>query len=58
MSSTIAVPLTCHWPWASGAQGGHQHFVFDHSKWMHYAATIYTWLGDDRKAKEHATSTC
>lgn len=31
------------------------HFVFDHSKWMHYAATIYTWLGDDRKAKEHAT---
>ncbi|HEY1918588.1 MAG TPA: helix-turn-helix transcriptional regulator [Streptosporangiaceae bacterium] len=30
------------------------HFVFDHSKWMHYAATIYTWLGDDRKAKEHA----
>ena len=31
------------------------HFVFDHSKWMHYTATIYTWLGDDRKAKEHAT---
>jgi tetratricopeptide (TPR) repeat protein len=31
------------------------HFVFDHSKWMHYAATIYTWLGDDQKAKEHAT---
>jgi tetratricopeptide (TPR) repeat protein len=31
------------------------HFVFDHSKWMHYAATVYTWLGDDRKAKEHAT---
>jgi hypothetical protein len=30
------------------------HFVFDHSKWMHYAATIYTWLGDDRRAKEHA----
>jgi tetratricopeptide (TPR) repeat protein len=30
------------------------HFVFDHSKWMHYAATIYTWLGDDRKAEEHA----
>ena len=30
------------------------HFVFDHSKWMHYAATIYTWLGDDQKAKEHA----
>jgi hypothetical protein len=31
------------------------HFVFDHSKWMHYAATIYTSLGEDRKAKEHAT---
>jgi tetratricopeptide (TPR) repeat protein len=30
-------------------------FVFDHSKWMHYAATVYTWLSDDRKAKEHAT---
>jgi hypothetical protein len=30
------------------------HFVFDHSKWMHYASTIYTWLGDDQKAKEHA----
>jgi tetratricopeptide (TPR) repeat protein len=30
------------------------HFVFDHSKWMHYAATIYTWLDDDQRAKEHA----
>jgi tetratricopeptide (TPR) repeat protein len=30
------------------------HFVFDHSKWMHYASKIYTWLGDDRKATEHA----
>jgi hypothetical protein len=30
------------------------HFVFDHSKWMHYAATVYTWLGDDERAKEHA----
>jgi tetratricopeptide (TPR) repeat protein len=30
------------------------HFVFDHSKWMHYAATIYAWLGDDPRAKEHA----
>jgi tetratricopeptide (TPR) repeat protein len=30
------------------------HFVFDHSKWMHYSATIYTWLGDDQRAKEHA----
>jgi hypothetical protein len=31
------------------------HFVFDHAKWMHYSATIYTWLGDDQRAKEHAT---
>jgi tetratricopeptide (TPR) repeat protein len=30
------------------------HFVFDHSKWMHYAATIYNWLEDDARAKEHA----
>jgi hypothetical protein len=30
------------------------HFVFDRSKWTHYAATIYTWLGDDQKAKEPA----
>lgn len=31
------------------------HFVFDHSKWMHHAATVYSWLGDDRKAEEYAT---
>ena len=31
------------------------HFVFDHSKWMHFVATVYIWLGDDRKAEEHAT---
>ena len=31
------------------------HFVFDHSKWNHYAATIYAWLSDDRTATEHAT---
>jgi tetratricopeptide (TPR) repeat protein len=30
------------------------HFIFDHSKWMHYAATVYTWLGDDQRAREHA----
>ena len=30
------------------------HFVFDHSKWMHYAATIYNWLEDDERAREHA----
>ena len=23
------------------------HFVFDHTKWIFYAATCYTWLGDD-----------
>jgi transcriptional regulator with XRE-family HTH domain len=30
------------------------HFVFDHTKWIFYAATCYTWLGDDAPAEEHA----
>jgi hypothetical protein len=30
------------------------HFVFDHTKWIFYAATCYTWLGDDKAAEEHA----
>jgi hypothetical protein len=30
------------------------HFVFDHTKWIFYAATIYAWLGDDERAEEHA----
>lgn len=30
------------------------HFVFDHTKWIFYAATCYTWLGDDEPAAEHA----
>jgi tetratricopeptide (TPR) repeat protein len=30
------------------------HFVFDHTKWVFYAATCYTWLGDDEPAEEHA----
>ena len=30
------------------------HFVFDHTKWIFYAATCYTWLGDDERAEEHA----
>ena len=30
------------------------HFVFDHAKWIFYAATCYTWLGDDEPAEEHA----
>lgn len=30
------------------------HFVFDHTKWIFYAATIYTWQGDDDRAEEHA----
>ena len=30
------------------------HFVFDHAKWIFYAATYYTWLGDDEPAEEHA----
>ena len=30
------------------------HFVFVHTKWIFYAATCYTWLGDDEPAEEHA----
>jgi len=30
------------------------HFVFDRSKWIFYAADCYTWLGDDKPAEEHA----
>jgi tetratricopeptide (TPR) repeat protein len=30
------------------------HFVFDHTKYMFYAATCYTTLGDDERAEEHA----
>ena len=30
------------------------HFVFDHTKWIFYAATCYTWLGDDEPGVEHA----
>jgi transcriptional regulator with XRE-family HTH domain len=30
------------------------HFVFDHTKWIFYAATCYTWLSDDEPAEEHA----
>jgi len=30
------------------------HFVFDNTKWIFYAATCYTWLGDDEPAEEHA----
>jgi len=30
------------------------HFMFDHSKWTHYAATCYVWLGDNDRAEEHA----
>ncbi|GII79658.1 hypothetical protein Sru01_46400 [Sphaerisporangium rufum] len=33
------------------------HFVFDHAKWVFYAATAYTWLGDDARAEEHALET-
>ncbi|WP_329429758.1 hypothetical protein OG339_15310 [Streptosporangium sp. NBC_01495] len=33
------------------------HFVFDHAKWVFYAATAYTWLGDDERAEEHALET-
>jgi len=34
--------------------GRENHFVFDHTKWIFYAATCYTWLGDDEPAEEHA----
>jgi tetratricopeptide (TPR) repeat protein len=30
------------------------HFAFDHTKWIFYAATCYTWLGDDEPVEEHA----
>ncbi len=30
------------------------HFVFDRTKWIFYAADCYTWLGDDEPAEEHA----
>ena len=28
--------------------------MFDHTKWIFYAATCYTWLGGDEPAEEHA----
>ena len=28
--------------------------MFDHTKWIFYAADRCTWLGDDRPAEEHA----
>jgi tetratricopeptide (TPR) repeat protein len=33
------------------------HFVFDHAKWLFYAATAYTWLEDNDRAEEHALET-
>ncbi|MFC4588857.1 hypothetical protein [Sphaerisporangium corydalis] len=33
------------------------HFVFDHAKWIFYAATAYTWLEDNDRAEEHARET-
>jgi transcriptional regulator with XRE-family HTH domain len=30
------------------------HFMFDHAKWMHYAASCYVLLGDNDRAEEHA----
>jgi tetratricopeptide (TPR) repeat protein len=30
------------------------HFVFDHSKWMHYVSSCYVVLGDNERAEEHA----
>jgi hypothetical protein len=31
------------------------HFVFDHTKWIFYASTIYAYEGDEERAEEHAT---
>jgi hypothetical protein len=28
--------------------------VFDSTKWIFYAATVYAWQGDDARAEEHA----
>jgi hypothetical protein len=39
---------------AAQAEHPENHFVFDHTKWIFYAATCYTWLGDDQPAEEHA----
>lgn len=36
------------------AEHPENHFVFDHTKWIFYAADCYTWLGDDVPAEEHA----
>ncbi|MFF0572454.1 hypothetical protein [Streptosporangium saharense] len=33
------------------------HFVFDHAKWVFYAATAYTWLEVNDRAEEHALET-
>ncbi|MEV5747300.1 hypothetical protein AB0L00_05730 [Actinoallomurus sp. NPDC052308] len=30
------------------------HFVFDNTKWIFYAATVYAWQGHDARAEEHA----
>ena len=34
------------------------HFVFDHTKWIFYAANIYAWQGDTDRAEEHARRSC
>ncbi|WP_432927753.1 hypothetical protein ACQPZZ_00125 [Microbispora sp. CA-135349] len=31
--------------------------MFDHAKWVSYAATVYTWLEDNDRAEEHALET-
>ncbi len=31
--------------------------MFDHAKWVFYAATAYTWLEDNERAEEHARET-
>jgi len=42
--------------WSSFPKPDHpeNHFVFDHTKWIFYAADCYTWLGDDQPGEERA----
>jgi hypothetical protein len=48
---TWAMALSGRMPVPAHAE---HHFVFDHAKWMHYAASCYVMLGDNDRADEHA----
>jgi hypothetical protein len=32
------------------------HFVFDHTKWIFYAASCFVWLGDNDRTEEHGSA--